>query len=468
MKFLAISPEAGEWVKPSQLAGAVNQLAMASARTGTETLTISPYYPQLLGDPSQFKCVFKGVEKLQNMPFEVLVGENPLFAYIRYDSYFNRAAIYGENRIPYSDNHLRFSFLASAALAYADAIHFEPTMFCGHDWGGALISPIARTAYAGRFDNIPFFFTIHNVTYDFHVTESEIERIGLPRKDFNMDGFEFWGKVSLLKAGVFYANKVMLPSPGYCDGIINDHLGGGLSGFLIRNKAKLKGIQFGVNYPFWDFNAKANQPIEQAKKGARSILSSLLGKKFDNRMVMFCHLGEESGRTSETLGTLLGDINKLNVFVVVGATPGTQKWDFYSSVANQPHSHMAVLDMDHENNLTVRQALAGSDILFAANPTEPSASMILKSLACGTIPLTGHDVGCANLLTNYVGDFARANAMLVDDSAAPDQMIRKLKNAVQLYSTNQESWNYLVRNAYQFRYEWDRTISQYIITIGES
>jgi starch synthase len=306
------------------------------------------------------------------------------------------------------------------------------------------------------------------VTYDFHVTESEIERIGLPRKDFNMDGFEFWGKVSLLKAGVFYANKVMLPSPGYCDGIINDHLGGGLSGFLIRNKEKLKGIQFGVNYPFWDFNAKANQPIEQAKKGARSILSSLLGKKFDNRMVMFCHLGEESGRTSETLGTLLGDINKLNVFVVVGPTPGTQDWDFYSSVANQPHSHMAVLDMEHENNLTVRQALAGSDILFAANPTEPSASMILKSLACGTIPLTGHDVGCANLLTNYVGDFARANAMLVDDSAAPDQMIRKLKNAVQLYSTNQESWNYLVRNAYQFRYEWDRTISQYIITIGES
>ena len=94
--------------------------------------------------------------------------------------------------------------------------------------------------------------------------------------------------------------------------------------------------------------------------------------------------------------------------------------------------------------------------------------MILKSLACGTIPLTGHDVGCANLLSNYVGDFATANAMLVDDSAAPDQMIRKLKNAVQLYSTNMESWNYLVRNAYQFRYEWDRTISQYIITLGET
>lgn len=467
LKFLAVSPEAGEWTKPSPLAGAVNQLTLASARTGTETLTVSPFYPRYLGDESNYHCVFRGVEKLRNMPFEVWTGSNPLFAYIRYDNYFNRPAVYGENKIPYGDNHLRFSYLASAALAYADAIHFDPTTFCGHDWGGALMAPIAKTTYAGPFGDHPFFFTVHNITYDFHVTESEIERIGLPRTDYNMNGYEFWGKVSLLKAGVFYAKKVLLPSPGYCDGIVRNHLGGGLSGFLERNQEKLKGIQFGLNYPFWDFNIKAQQPIEMAKKAARSTLASFLDKDFEHRMVMFCNLGPESGRTSETLATLLGDINKLNIFVVVGAPQGSSEWDYYNTVANQEHSHMAVIDTD-QDNLMVRSTLAGSDVLFAANPTEPSASMVLKSLACGTIPLTGHDVGCANLLSNYVGDFATANAMLVDDSAAPDQMIRKLKNAVQLYSSNQDNWNYLVRNAYQFRYEWDRTISQYLLTFGET
>ena len=468
LKFLAVSPESGEWTKPSPLGGAVNQLTQASARAGTETLTISPFYPRLLDEKANYRPVFQGVEKLRNMPFEVWVGNNPLYAYVRFDGYFDRPAIYGENNSPYGDNHLRFSYLASAALAYADAIRFDPTILCGHDWGGALIAPIAKTVYSEAFGNTPFFFTVHNITYDFHVTESEIERIGLPRKDFNMDGYEFWGKVSLLKAGVFYAKKVLLPSPGYCDGILNDHLGGGLSGFLVQNRKKLKGIQFGLNYPFWDFNAKATQPIEMAKKAARSTLESLLGKKFDYRMVMFCNLGPESGRTSETLATLLGDINKLNVFIVVGAERNSQEWNYYSSVASQEHSHMAVMEISQADNLAVRTALAGSDILFAANPTEPSASMILKALACGTIPLTGRDVGCANLLSNYVGDFSTANAMLVDDSTAPDQMIRKFKNAVQLYSSNPESWNYLVRNAYQFRYEWDRTISQYLITFGEN
>lgn len=467
MKFLSVSPEAGEWLKPSPLAGAVNQLTQAFSRAGTQILTISPFYPRLMGELENFRCVFKGIEKLRNMPFEVWTGTNPLYAYIRYDDYFNRPDIYGENKFPYGDNHLRFSYLASAALAYADAIHFDPTTFCGQDWAGALIAPIAKTTYSESFGKIPFFFTIHNITYDFHVKESEIERIGLPRVDFNMNGYEFWGKVSLLKAGVFYAKKVILPSPGYCDGIVNNHLGGGLSGFLVRNKEKLKGIQFGLNYPFWDFNLNTNLPIEVAKKQARDALASSLGVDFENRLVMYCSLGPESGKTSETLATLLGDINKLNIFVVVKAPKNSPKWDYYTAVASQENSHMAVFDIPPNNNLSVRATLAGADILFAANPTEPSASMILKSLACGTVPLTGRDVGCSNLLSNYDADFSTANALLVNDSAAPDQMIRKLKNAEQLYCSNQDSWNYLVRNAYQFRYEWDRTISQFILTFGE-
>lgn len=467
MKFLSVSPEAGEWLKPSPLAGAVNQLTQAFSRAGTQILTISPFYPRLMGELENFRCVFKGIEKLRNMPFEVWTGTNPLYAYIRYDDYFNRPDIYGENKFPYGDNHLRFSYLASAALAYADAIHFDPTTFCGQDWAGALIAPIAKTTYSESFGKIPFFFTIHNITYDFHVKESEIERIGLPRVDFNMNGYEFWGKVSLLKVGVFYAKKVILPSPGYCNGIVNNHLGGGLSGFLVRNKEKLKGIQFGLNYPFWDFNLNTNLPIEVAKKQARDALASSLGVDFENRLVMYCSLGPESGKTSETLATLLGDINKLNIFVVVKAPKNSPKWDYYTAVASQENSHMAVFDIPPNNNLSVRATLAGADILFAANPTEPSASMILKSLACGTVPLTGRDVGCSNLLSNYDADFSTANALLVNDSAAPDQMIRKLKNAEQLYCSNQDSWNYLVRNAYQFRYEWDRTISQFILTFGE-
>ncbi len=467
MKFLAVSPEAGDWIKLSPLAGAVNHLTRAYARVGTEVLTCSPFYPALLGDISAYSCIFKGIERLRQIPFEVWKKNDSLHTYIRCDQYFARSAIYGESGNSYSDNHLRFSFLASAALTYCAEIDFKPMAICGHDWGGALVGALAKSVYKDLFGTLPFFFTVHNITYDFHVTEEEIEKIGLNRADFNMDGYEFWGKVSLLKSGIFYASKVLFPSPGYREAMLNSNLPGGLSGFLCRNEKKLKGIQFGVSYSFWDFNLETTLPIGEAKKQARDNLEQLLTAHFDGQLVVYCHLDEESGRTSETLATILADITKLHLFVVVGVSKTHPEWEYYHSVASQNPQHIAVFDISPEES-TLRSLLAGSDILFAANPREPSASLVLKALAAGTIPLTGKEVGCANLLTSYEGNTEHANAMLVDDAAAPDQMLRKLKEADDLFATTPDNWNKIVQNAYRFRYEWDRTISQYLITFGES
>lgn len=466
MKFLAVSPEAGEWTQPSPLAGAVNYLTRAYARSGTEMLTCSPFYPAFFGNLSDYTLVYKGVEKLRDLPFEVWRGKDPLHSYIRFDEYFGRSDVYG-TAVPYADNHLRFSFLVSAALAYCEAIHFDPNGIWGHDWGGALAGPIAKNTYKEAFGTLPFFFTVHNITYDFHVPESEIEKIGLPRKDFNMDGYEFWGKVSILKTGIFYATKVLLPSPGYREALLGSSaLSGGLSGFLNRNKDKLKGIQFGLNYSFWDFNYEAKRPIGEAKKAARAALERELGISFGGNCVIYCNLEEESSRTAETLATIIADVMKLNAFVIIGTKENSEAWNYYRSIAERNPSRMKVVPVG--TNEILRERLAGSDILFAANLREPSASLVLKALAAGTVPLTGKDVGCANLLSDYCGNVSQANAMLVDDAAAPDQMLRRLKDATDIYATVPAFWAEIVNNAYLFRYEWDRTIAQYLLTFGEA
>ncbi|HHX15362.1 MAG TPA: starch synthase, partial [Fibrobacter sp.] len=117
--------------------------------------------------------------------------------------------------------------------------------------------------------------------------------------------------------------------------------------------------------------------------------------------------------------------------------------------------------------IALRIALAGADLLFASNLQEPSASLVLKALAGGTIPLSGKNVGVANLLHDFEGDPTLANALLVDDAAAPHQMLRRLREAEVLFTENKEVWKKIVENAYLFRYEWDRTISQYLLTLGE-
>ena len=474
MEILVVSPEAGNWRTLSPLATAVNRMTYAFARAGANAMTCSPLFKTLLQDLGDYQCIYNGTEKLHGKPYEIWKSPNdPFHTYIYNEEYFGRPDIYGPpNDVPYGDNHLRFAFLASAALDYAKESGFKCQAILGHEWGGALAGALIHSVYQDTFGQIPFFFTVHNITYDFHVSSSEIENIGLPRQDFNMDGYEFWGKVSLLKAGICYAHKVLFPSPGYRDAMINTNLPGGLSGFLIHNQDKLIGVQFGVSYQVWDFNSKDKLPIKQAKKKARAKLEGILGCEVGNRPVLYAHLDSEAGNTSETLATILSDIAKQDIFIVVGIAPDDPEWNYYQDVSKQYPDTMRVLQLDpnFESISRLRGALAGSDVLFAANLREPSSSIILKALACGTLPLTGFNVGVASSLDDYTHETAgSANAFLVEDANAPHQMIRRLKDALHVYQTEVADWDKAVVNAYSgFHYEWDRTIAKYLLILGES
>ena len=474
MDILVVSPEAGNWGSPSPLATAVNRMTDAFSRAGTNVITCSPFYKDHLMHLENYDCVYQGTEKLQGKPFEIWKSkDDPLHTYIYNEEYFGRPYVYGPpHSVPYGDNHLRFAFLASAAMSYAITTGIKFNAILGHEWGGALAGALSKTIYKDTFGDTPFFFTVHNITYDFHVGSSEIERIGLPRADYNMDGYEFWGKVSLLKAGIFYARKVLFPSPGYRDAMLNTNLPGGLSGFLNHNADKLIGIQFGVSYQVWDFNAQDKLPIKEAKHKAKAALAKTLGADFGNKLVLYVHLDNEAGNTSETLATVLSDITKIDVFIVLGLTPEYPEWNYFQDVSKQYPDTMRVLQLDpnFESISRLRGALAGSDVLFAANLREPSSSIILKALACGTLPLTGFNVGVASSLDDYTHETAgSANAFLVEDANAPHQMIRRLKDALHVYQTEVADWDKAVVNAYSgFHYEWDSTIAKYLLILGES
>ena len=474
MNILVVSPEAGNWQRTSPLATAVNRMTDAFACAGVKVLTCSPFFKSLMVDVQNYRCVYSGTERLQGKPFHVMISDrDPLHTYIYNEEYFERPYVYGPpDDVPYPDNHLRFAFLASAALSYIEATGFSCQAIMGHEWGGALAGALSHTVYSNFAKDIPFFFNVHNITYDFHVLSSEIDKIGLPRENYNMDGYEFWGKVSLLKAGILYATKVLFPSTGYRDAMLYTNLPGGLSGFLSRNADKLIGVQFGVSYQVWDFNGVENAPIKEAKHKAKARLQEKLSANIEDKMVMYVHLDSEAGNTSETLATVLSDITRLDIFIVVGISPKDNDYDYYRNFASQYPSIMAIhlLDKEDENyNRDLRDMLAGSDVLFAAKLREPSSSIILKAMAAGTLPLTGRTVGVATMLVNYELETAgEANAFLVDDANAPDQMLRRTKDAESVFKTESADWDKCVVNAYSgFHYEWCRTISKYVLILGE-
>ncbi len=462
MNILILSPEAG--ITTSPLTVAVNRMTEAFARVGAKALTCSPLYKKLIADLSCYTCIYRGTERQYNKPFEIWRHPDGLHTYVYNEEFFNRDSVYESDRQPYSDNHIRYSFLASAALEYAAATQFKPDAILGHEWGGALAGNLIRTVYAEYYAKVPFFFTIHNINYDFLVPETELASLSLNPSDYNMDGYEYWGKVSLLKAGICYAHTVLLPSIGYKDALLNKSAGG-LTGFLRRNEKKLKGIQFGLNYKQWDFNLTSDLSLLEAKKKARAELAAKVGTDFGDKLIIYAHLDKESGNTSETLSTLLADLANQNAFVLVGKQGSFSDLEYYNAVAAEyPHSFCAKNIGSSPEEL--RSFLAGSDVLFASDLQEPSTSILLKALAAGTIPITGKDTGVAKMLTSHSEDnIDFANAFLTDNPNSPVLMYRSVKNCLEIYKT--PVWNQMVQNAYAFRYEWDRTISQYLLTLGE-
>ena len=82
---------------------------------------------------------------------------------------------------------------------------------------------------------------------------------------------------------------------------------------------------------------------------------------------------------------------------------------------------------------------------------------------------TGFNVGVASMLSDYAPETAGcANAFLVEDANAPHQMLRRLKDALHVYRNEVADWDKAVVNAYSgFHYEWARTISKYLLILGE-
>jgi len=455
MRVLVISPEAGVWPVTTSLADTVNGSVRAYIGKGAEVRVYSPFFEcdQRENDP----CVdiFAGQERVRGEAFQVVRAENSPFFHIKHSGYFNRSGHYSDpDQIPYWDNHYRFSLLVSGALLHAAETGFVPDLIHCHEWGGALAGAYARKAYADVFGKSRVVLTIHNLEYDFHFLEQDIERVGLDRLDFNMDGFEFWGKVSLLKAGILYADKVAFASEGYRRQVLDRDLAGGIRGFLERNEGKLIGVQHGIDYSQWC-------SIPEAKKALKTQLQKEVGLEVGDHFLVYCHLDKETMRTAETLFTILTDLFHLPLQLLVGIPDTFSEQEYFHALAHQNPGRMAVVHFG-SGILVQQKALAASDLLFLSNTEEPSASLVFKAMANGTLMVAGEDIGCAELLCSFVGDNLEcANAFLVQDPW-PDQMLRSLRLGLDFYTNERKNWDRLVTNAYAFRYPWENSVSSYL------
>lgn len=255
MKILHAASELYPLIKTGGLADVLGALPFAQAEQGDDVRVVLPYYRQVR----------------QQLPYTAEVARRDTFGghiVIRYAPYRNIGLylidaphLYGRDGNPYHDaayhdyhdNVIRFGVLGWAAAAIAtglDELWGRADVLHAHDWQAGLAPAYLHAWYA----DIASVFTIHNIAYQGCFQAKHLPELWLPESLYRAEGLEFYGQLSFLKAGLYYAGRITTVSPSYAEEITAEPAACGMAGLLAyrHSQGRLGGILNGVDGQVWN------------------------------------------------------------------------------------------------------------------------------------------------------------------------------------------------------------------------
>ena len=157
-------------------------------------------------------------------------------------------------RQPYADNHRRFALLGFVAAQLAQGLDpdWQPQLVHCHDWHAGLAPAYMAFAEPRQAPRVACVYTVHNLAYQGVFDGKYFAELGLPPAAFAIDGLEYYGQISFMKAGLFYADRISTVSPTYAKEIQTPEQGCGLDGLLRARSGVLSGILNAVDETVWN------------------------------------------------------------------------------------------------------------------------------------------------------------------------------------------------------------------------
>jgi starch synthase len=161
-----------------------------------------------------------------------------------------------------------------AALVCTDGAidGWRPDVLHANDWHTGL-----APAHLSRCEGPrpPSLFTIHNIRYQGLFGREVLQSVGLRHDDFSIDGVEYRGRVSFMKAGLLFCDRITTVSPTYAREIQEPETGEGLHGLLTTRADVLTGILNGIDYALWNPSSCARRIVETRSPVAASMTATL-------------------------------------------------------------------------------------------------------------------------------------------------------------------------------------------------
>jgi starch synthase len=345
---------------------------------------------------------------------------------------------------------------------------WQPDILHCHDWHTGLAPLYLSQHRVADTSPAACVFTIHNLAYQGVFPAEVFAALGLADHHFGIDGVEFYGQVSFMKAALQFADRITTVSPTYAREILTPAQGSGLDGVLRSRSAVLSGILNGVDYAVWspDHDTVLAQTFDWRsvgrKKNAKKQLQATLGLKPDaNALVLgvVSRLTEQKGLhlVAEVLDHALGLGAQLAL--IGGGDPGIEQ--AFVEAANKYPGQVSVT-IGYDENLA-HSIIAGSDVILVPSRFEPCGLTQLYGLRYGTLPLVHRVGGLADTVVDaspvHLED-ASACGFVFDDFSAQG-LLTALVRAHELHA-RPEVWKTVQINAMKLRFDWQVAATQYL------
>ena len=472
LKVLMIASEVTPFAKSGGLADVAGSLPRALRALGHDVRIVMPYYRTIArrGDAAAMDLA-SAIVPLDGTPLQVTLHQGDLDGvpvyFVAQAALFDRDGLYGSTEGDFWDNAQRFGFFDRAVLALLPLLGFKPDILHLNDWQTGLIPALLRTEH----DDDPFYagaatvLTIHNLGYQGLFAGQHLETLDLDHQLFGVDGLEYHGMLSFLKAGLTQSDLLTTVSETYCREIQTPEMGIGFDGILRARKDDLFGIVNGLDPGQWNpaTDPALPQPYDadrlDGKAGCKVALQRELGLSESPKtpiVAMITRLATQKGL--DIVEAAWEEMLRRPLQFVLLGTGEKEHMERFERLRHR-HPGRVSINLSFDDDLS-RRIYAGSDLFLMPSRYEPCGLGQLIALRYGVIPIARRTGGLADTIVDPQEDWTRANGYLFDAPTA-EALLHALDRALGLYASP-EDWNSMVRAGMRQDFSWERSAERYL------
>jgi starch synthase len=402
MRVLSVASECVPFVKTGGLADVVGALPRVMGGQGVDMRVLLPGYPKVMqAIASQGGAVVMEDESLFGGPGRVVRARAREVELMVLDA----PHLYMRDGTPYlapggedwEDNPERFAALSwiAARIGAEGAADWRPDLLQCHDWQAGL----APYYLARRGGGPACVMTVHNIAFHGAAPAGRIAALRLDPADFHPGGYEFYGQINALKAGLVWSDRITTVSPTYARELTRPEFGAGLDGVVRARAQDLSGILNGIDAEDWNpatdqhLAARYRSPRGKAKNRAALRMEFALQKARGPLCTVVSRLTWQKGLDLllEALPALLDGDGQLILL-------GTGEAAMEDAFRHAAEEHPAVAVHIGYDEAMAHRLIAGADALIMPSRFEPCGLTQLYALRYGTIPLVPLTGGLADTI----------------------------------------------------------------------